>query len=92
MAIQLNLKPEIESLLIAQAAAKGISVEQYLEFWIGNNLTSEIERSFDKTATTAEWVDAFTTWAKSHSSKAPPLSDESISRESIYGEREDYQR
>jgi len=46
-------------------------------------------QAFYKTATTEEWIDAFVDWANSHESKAPPLSDEAISRESIYRERED---
>ena len=91
MAITLILKPEIEAQLFAQAAAKGVSVEQYLQSWIETNLATEIEKPFYQTATTVEWVDAFTAWANSHSSDAPPLSDEAISRESIYREREDRQ-
>ena len=91
MAITLVLKPEIEAQLFAQAAAKGVPVEQYLQSWIETNLTTEIEKPFYQTATAAEWVDAFTAWANSHTSDAPPLSDEAISRESIYREREDRQ-
>lgn len=91
MAITLVLKPEIEAQLIAQAAAKGVPVEQYLQSWIETNLITEIVQPFHQTATTEEWVEAFTAWAKSHSSDAPPLSDEATSRESIYREREDRQ-
>lgn len=44
MAITLVLKPETEARLITQAAAKGISVEQYLESLIETNLTIEAEQ------------------------------------------------
>jgi hypothetical protein len=91
MAITLFLKPETEAHLVAQAAAKGVPVEQYLQSWIETHLVTETAQPLYQTATTAEWVDAFTTWARSHSSDAPPLSDEAISRESIYREREDQQ-
>ncbi len=39
-----------------------------------------------------EWLRMFDEWLHSHDYiKAPPLSDEAISRESIYREREDAQ-
>ena len=45
------------------------------------------ERPFYETATPEEWVKAFREWAQSHSRHQPSLSDEAISRESIYGDR-----
>jgi hypothetical protein len=43
---------------------------------------------FYETATPQEWVQAFHEWVESHRDlNLPPLSDEAISRESIYGER-----
>jgi predicted HicB family RNase H-like nuclease len=41
MTIQLQLKPEIEARLIAEATAKGVSVEVYLESLIEDSLTSK---------------------------------------------------
>lgn len=92
MTIQVNLKPEMEAHLIAQATAKGISVEQYLESWIETNLTPEIERSLPQTETTQEWVELLEAFCNNPAlANVPPLSDEAISRESIYREREDRQ-
>ena len=92
MTIQVNLKPEMEAHLIAQATAKGISVEQYLEFWIETNLTPEIERSLPQTENTQEWVKLLEAFCNNPAlANVPPLSDEAISRESIYREREDSQ-
>ena len=34
-----------------------------------------------------EWMRKFRSWASSHSTSTPLLSDEAISRESIYGDR-----
>ncbi|WP_341532332.1 hypothetical protein WKK05_41540 (plasmid) [Nostoc sp. UHCC 0302] len=46
------------------------------------------ERPFYETASPTEWVAAFTEWVESHRElNLPSLSDEAISRESIYGER-----
>lgn len=46
------------------------------------------ERPFYETATPQERAQAFVEWAESHRGKHhPSLSDEDISRESIYGER-----
>lgn len=43
---------------------------------------------FGKTATADEWIAAFKEWVNSHRGlNFPTLSDEDISRESIYGER-----
>lgn len=45
------------------------------------------QRHFQETSTPEEWIKAFREWAESHPRNTPPLSDEAISRESIYGER-----
>jgi hypothetical protein len=45
---------------------------------------SSAERPFYKTATPEEWAKAFREWAASHDPTTPPLSDEAISRDSIY--------
>lgn len=46
------------------------------------------ERPFYETATPQEWVNAFSEWVESHRDlNLPLLSDQAISRESIYGER-----
>ena len=48
MTIQLQLKPEIEARLIAEAAAQGLSVEAYLASLIENSLTNHEENFFIK--------------------------------------------
>ena len=45
------------------------------------------KRPFYETATPEEKAQAFREWAESHSQNTPILSDEAISRETIYGER-----
>ena len=51
-------------------------------------LTSDSQsRQFYETATPQERAKAYREWAESHRHDSPILSDEAISRESIYGER-----
>ncbi|KYC35570.1 hypothetical protein WA1_07030 [Scytonema hofmannii PCC 7110] len=83
MAIVITLKPEIEAQLIAQAAVQGISVEEFLQMAI-EGLLIPSQPSVAIARSPQERALAFVNWAKSHSIQAPPLSDEAISRESIY--------
>lgn len=92
MAITLVLKPETEAQLIAQAAAKGVSVEQYLQAFIESNLPTEVEDSASQTEAPEEWRTLLEEFCNNPAlANVPPLSDEAISRESIYREREDSQ-
>jgi hypothetical protein len=76
--------------LQAQAEAQGLTVAELLrsitELW---NETQE--KSFSKMASPEERARAGDEWASHHRSSVPPLLDEAISRDSIYGEREDNQ-
>ncbi|MBF2005010.1 MAG: hypothetical protein IGS49_05970 [Chlorogloeopsis fritschii C42_A2020_084] len=91
MSITLELPPDIEARLIAQASAHGMSVEELLKVTVDNLLTTS-EQSSSAVLSPQERAEKFVNWARSHSIKTPPLSDEAISRESIYREREDSQR
>ena len=90
MTVTLELKPEVEERLVAEAKARGLSVETY----ILNVLEKEApngEVSFALTAIPEKWKTAFLEWVHTERPAHPPLSDEAISRESIYREREDAQ-
>jgi hypothetical protein len=83
MTIKVDLKPETEARLIAKAEEKGVSVTIYLASLIEQHLTTQAE---------PEWKNLLDQLGRSPSlAKAAPLSDEAISRESIYREREDGQ-
>jgi hypothetical protein len=83
----LQLTPELKNEIIAAATAHGLSVEEYLRTII--NRDKELVK---KTLTPKEKARAFREWAENFPSKnSSPLSDEAISRESIYAEREDKQ-
>ena len=71
-----------------------VSIIHLFENYILNVLEKEAtngEASFALTATPEEWKKAFLEWVHTERPAHPPLSDEAISRESIYREREDAQ-
>ena len=86
MTITFELKPEVESRIAEQAASQGMSVETYIQSVLESLVSVSIMTPPQKRK------QKFEAWLKTHSYiNAPPLSDEAISRESIYGEREDRQ-
>ncbi|HEV3039701.1 MAG TPA: hypothetical protein VHA33_18175 [Candidatus Angelobacter sp.] len=80
--IQIELRPEIEARLAAEAQAQGLEIETYI-----NNL---IERAMSKTGTiprrrrTREEMHAFFEAMAAHSDKIPQLPDNAFTRESFY--------
>ncbi|WP_413199959.1 hypothetical protein [Nostoc piscinale] len=85
MTIKLQLKPEIEAWIIAQAAAKGVSVQAYLESLIEETLIIQENKSIPPSATYEEWEATLRDLIDSPAlTQAPPLSEVAISRESIY--------
>ena len=85
MTVTLNLTPEIEAGLLAQAQAEGLTLEQFLDRAV---------RSLARPDTPAipqvseEWTRSFDAWVHSHNQdNLPILSDEAISREFIYRDR-----
>ena len=90
MTVTLDLKPEIAERIKQKAAEKGLSVEAFIETVINGDAGGEPEKSFAETATPEEWVKALDEFIKNFP-QHPVLSDEAISRESIYREREDAQ-
>ena len=88
MTVSLELKPEVEERIIAEAKALGLSVEDYIQLRLEGKSTAPDPN----TLPFEEWLEKWNEWLHSHEYiKAPPLSDEAISRDSIYREREDKQ-
>ena len=78
MTITLELTPEIEAGLSAQAQACGLSLQAYVEHLLHER---------NSVLGTPQWqakekARAFEAWARSHP-QTPPLSDESIRRENL---------
>ena len=86
--INLDLKPEVEERIVAEAHAIGLSVEEYILLKLESKSTTLDPNSIPY----EEWLRRFNQWIRSHDHiQGPPLSDDAISRESIYREREDKQ-
>ena len=81
MTVTIELPPEIESSLVAQAEARGLPLAQYVEYLLREQVPIHAAA-----LTPAERAAA---WRESVKGlpNTPPLSDEAISRESIYGDR-----
>jgi hypothetical protein len=84
-----TLKPDLEEELSARARADGLSVEEFVNRQLERLLASTPPSS---KLSPEERVRLWHEFLNSHADiTAPPLSDEAISRESIYREREDKQ-
>jgi hypothetical protein len=86
MTVMLELPPEREAALSAQAAARGLTIEQWLlqltEELVPSTSIAHLQRTDPE-----EWAQQFHAWAESHDRTTPLLSDEDISRESNYPDR-----
>ena len=82
MTVTIQLPPDIEAGLVTQARARGLDLTQYVE----RLLREQVPAS---PATGLSPADRAKSWRESVHGlpDTPPLSDEAISRESIYGDR-----
>lgn len=82
MTVTIQLPPDIEADLIAQARARGLDLPQYVE----HVLREQVPPRAASLLSPAERAEA---WRQSTRGlpHTPPLSDDAISRESIYGDR-----
>jgi hypothetical protein len=83
MLTMLEVEPEVASKIQARARKRGVSVDVYLRELIDEKGT-ESERSG---LSSQERVALLRQWASGHRTNTAVLSDEAISRESIYGDR-----
>ncbi|MBD2435470.1 hypothetical protein [Nostoc sp. FACHB-110] len=80
---------EAITLLLAKVSQRTPSeIKPHLDAMLQQLVQPLEEHPFYATATPQEWIAAFQEWVESHRElNLPTLSDEAISRESIYGER-----
>src|SRR5205807_10346207 len=86
MTLTLELSPEREAALKAQAQARGMSIEQWL-LDLAEQLAPSTSIAHLQKTNPKEWARQFHEWAESHDRTTQLLSDEAISRESIYPDR-----
>lgn len=80
MSISIELKPEIEELLEQEAAARGVSVESYVEGLIDQQVSQPHKTS----QVSSEDVDQVLDSLAEGSDNRPVLRPEAYTRESIY--------
>lgn len=78
MTVTLNLKPELEAGLLAQAQANGVTVEEYLLSVVEGAVFPVMQ----KTLPAEERAAAFEAWSAGHR-PTTPLSDYAVSRNGI---------
>jgi len=82
MTVTIELPPEIEAELTVQADAKGLSVRQYLEHLLREQIAGRGTADLSPLERAAAWRESVKDLPHT-----PPLSDEAISRDNIYGGR-----
>ena len=87
MGLMVQIPSELEKRIEAEAAKRGISVDEYVQVLLERMLVGPGELPSWMKATKEEWLKAFNAWMDSHDPALPPLSDAAVSRESFYGER-----
>ena len=82
MSVTIQLPPDIEADLAARARDQALDLSQYVD----SVLREQVQARAGTALSTAEQAEA---WRQSTRGLpyTPPLSDEAISRESIYGDR-----
>jgi hypothetical protein len=81
--VTLNLKPEVEAGLLAQAQISGVTVEEYLL----SVVEGAVLPAAPKTLSPEQRAAAFESWSANHRF-TPPLSDYAVSREAMYDGRD----
>ncbi len=82
MSVTIELPPEIEAGLAAQAAARGLSLDRYLRQLLEGQAPAGRRTPLTPAQRAAFWRDS-----ASALPRTPPLTDDAISRESIYRDR-----
>jgi len=84
MTVTLNLPPNVEEAFLAEARAKGVSLDELVR----DVLLAREPSSRGAELSPEEWVREFKAWTRSHAEdNLPLLPEEAMSRDFIYGER-----
>ena len=86
MNVTIELSDEKAAALKAQAEAQGLTVERWLE-QIADQHVQPVSIAHLQRTNPKEWARQFDAWVNSHDPNTPVLSDEAMSRESIYPDR-----
>lgn len=84
MTVTLNLPAHVEQAYLAEAQARGVPLDEVVRDVL---LSLQPPAAPVSELPPDEWICKFRAWAHSHRTDTPLLSDEAISRESIYSDR-----
>ncbi len=85
MNVSIEISEEKAALYQSQAKARGLTIESwFLEIADQNAAASSIAHL--QSSNPQEWTRQFRLWAGGHSPKVPVLSEEAMSRDSIYND------
>jgi len=88
MTVTLDLSPEVEARLLAESSAQGLPVSEVIKAYLSGHLPTVPRRN----PTSAEIRKLLSEAAALIPAGVPPLSDEALSRESIYSHEQDWNR
>ena len=83
MTVTIELPPEIEADMLAQAEAEGVPVGEYLQSLLIGQVSA---KGGGSKLSTEEWIGRFEAWVASHSGTAVVLPDAAMELEAIYGD------
>jgi hypothetical protein len=83
MTVTIELPPEMEADVLAQAEAEGMPVGEYLQRLLRGRVSAGSGKS---TLSPEEWIRRFEAWLASHSGNTVVLPDAAMEREAIYGD------
>lgn len=86
MNLTIQFSDENAAALKAQAEAQGLTVERWLE-QIAEQYLQPVSIAHLQKTNPKEWARQFDAWVNSHDPNTPVLSDEAMSRERIYPDR-----
>lgn len=86
MNVTIEFSDEKAAALTAQAQARGLTVERWLE-QIAEEYLQPVSIAHLQKTNPKEWARQFDAWVESHDPNTPVLSEEAMSRETIYDDR-----
>jgi len=87
MTLTIHLPPEKEVVFKAEAQLRGLSVEQWLVEVADQHVQPAGSIAHLQRTNPQEWARRFDEWVNSHDPNTPVLSDEAMSRDSMYPDR-----
>ena len=82
MTVRLNLPPQVEQAYLAEAHARGLSLEELVR----DVLLARQPPPETNQLSPDDWVREFEAWVQSHAGNTLVLPDAAMERESIYGD------